>query len=279
MQEHYFLFALTLVFTIFATIQDLRTREVANWLTFSLIAFALAYRAFFSVATKNIHFFLLGLLGFIVMLVLGNIFYYSKAFAGGDAKLLMGFGAIIPYQTYSHLLLFPIAFILLLFLAGALWSLAFSIFIVAKNKKSFVKEFKNLFKKYLPLLIFSLALFAISLVAGFLQPLMLFIIPLSLIPILFIYTLSLEKCMIVLLPPNKLTEGDWLEKEIRLGKTTIKKSVHGLSYKEIQLLKKYNRPALIKQGIPFVPAFLIALIIMVLASATSLFPLPFSFLF
>jgi len=80
-------------------------------------------------------------------------------------------------------------------------------------------------------------------------------------------------------PPSKLTEGDWIEQNVKIGKTTIKKSVHGLSLKEIKLLKKYKKSILIKEGIPFTPAFLITLMIMALFFLTSKLPLPFSFLF
>src|SRR3989338_6014136 len=105
MEEYYFLFVLTFLFTLFASIQDLKKREVANWLNFSFIAFALTYRAFYSLATKNFQFFLFGILGFAIFFILAHALYYSKAFAGGDAKLLMGFGVILPYTSYNSLLI------------------------------------------------------------------------------------------------------------------------------------------------------------------------------
>ena len=266
MQEYYFLFALAIIYVIFATLQDIRSREVANWLNFSLIAFALAYRAFYSFYSNDLWFFLYGLLAFGIMYILAHGFYYTKAFAGGDAKLLMGLGIILPYQSPIHLLIFPLLFILTLLVSGAVWSLLFSVYLVAKNKKKFKKEFTKGYANWRPLIIFSLMVLILSILAGlFYHPFGYFVSILSLIPILFVYTKSLEQSMIILLPPSKLTEGDWLEKEIKLpGGKTIQKTVHGLSYKDIQLLKKYNRSALIKEGIPFVPAFLITLILMAL---------------
>jgi Flp pilus assembly protein protease CpaA len=282
MQEHLPLFTLALIATIFATVQDLKYREVANWLTFSLIAFTLAYRAFYASATNNLNFFLLGFFGFLVMFAVGNAFYYLKAFAGGDAKLLMGFGIVLPYQSYLELILLPLFLIFTLFLSGAIYSLVYSTFIVAKNKKSFVKEFKILSKNKKSLLIVSTALVPIFIIWGFYQTLAFLLAIIFLLPITLVYTKSLEKCMIVLLPPEKLTEGDWLEKEIRINsRIIIKKSVHGLSFKDIQILKKYNRSALIKQGIPFVPAFLLTLIIITALFFLTSQPLPliFSLLF
>ncbi|MFH1802188.1 MAG: A24 family peptidase [archaeon] len=277
MQEYIPLFAIAFIAIIFATVQDLRTREVANWLNFSLIAFALAYRAFYAISINNLEFFLFGLLGLGVMIVLGHAFYYMKAFAGGDAKLLMGLGVILPYQTYLHLILLPIFLIFTLFLAGAVYSLVYSIFLISKKKKQFSKEFKKFSKNKKGLLIISTALFVIALGIGFYRNIAFLFAIIFLIPLVWIYTRSLDKCMIILMPPEKLTEGDWLEEEITIGKTKIKKSVHGLSFKEIQFLRKHKKKVLIKQGIPFVPAFLITIILMALFFLTSRQVLPFPF--
>jgi len=264
MKEYYFLFALALLWTLVATIQDIKKREVANWLSFSLIAFALAYRAFYAIHFKNSQFLLLGLIGFAIFFILAHILYYGRAFAGGDAKLLIGFGIILPYTSYTSLLSLTIIFIFTLFLVGAIYSLIYSIFIASKHKIKFKEEFKRRFKKSKYLQIISPIIFLALLYFGALHPIILTFSIFFLIPILFIYTKSLDKCMVALLPPSKLTEGDWLEKSVRINsKITIKKSVHGLSQKDIQILKKHNKKVLIKEGIPFVPAFLVTLLIMV----------------
>src|SRR3989344_3031111 len=118
MKEYYFLFAVALIWTLAASIQDIKKREVANWLNFSLVAFALAYRAFYSVITNNYKFFLFGALGFILFLILANMLYYAKAFAGGDAKLLIAYGAILPFSGYLNIIFLSITFLLLLFSVG-----------------------------------------------------------------------------------------------------------------------------------------------------------------
>jgi Flp pilus assembly protein protease CpaA len=263
MQEYYFLFALTFIYTLFATIQDLKSREVANWLNFSFIAFALAYRAFYSISTSNSQFFLLGISGLGIFFVLAHLFYYSKAFAGGDAKLLMGYGIILPYSSYQDIIPTSLLFLFFLFLIGALYSMLFSIFIATKNKNKFEKEFKKRLKKGKYLVILSTILFIASTLYAFINPLAFLPALLFIIPLAYLYTKSLDKCMIKLLPPNKLTEGDWLEENIKVGNKMIIKSVHGLSKEDIVLLKKYKIKTPIKEGIPFVPAFLITLITMV----------------
>jgi Flp pilus assembly protein protease CpaA len=265
MQEYYFLFALAFVWTLAATIQDIKKREVANWLNFSLIAFALGYRAFYSIITKDVYFFLWGLAGALIFFGLANLLYYARAFAGGDAKLLIGFGAIIPFDSIKTIVPESILFILLLFLVGAVYSLLYSILLVVKNKKVFLKEYPIRFNSIkLPFFICVIATisFALSdktrigsLIAGFT----------SLILLVYAYTKSLDRCMLKQYLPSKLTEGDWLEYDVRLNKSTlIKKTVHGLTIQDIRKLRKANKKVYIKEGIPFVPAFLITLLIMVL---------------
>jgi len=81
---------------------------------------------------------------------------------------------------------------------------------------------------------------------------------------IYLYSKAIENsCMIKFTFPNNLTEGDWLEKDVRIGSKIIKKSVHGLSKKDIEFLKEKNRKVWIKNGIPFSPAFLITFLVMV----------------
>lgn len=262
MNEYYPLFILALIITIFAVIQDIKSREIANWLNFSFIAFALSYRAFYAVINQNLKFLTLGIAGFIIFFLLAHALYYSKAFAGGDAKLLMGFGVILPYQNFPSLIFLSVTFILLLFTVGAIYSLLYSIFLAVKNKKQFKKEIIRLTKKYKLALIILLAL-SILLALTNLTTLTLTSFLLFLILIIYIYTKSIDICMISLISPNKLTEGDWILDDIKISKNKIvKKTVHGLSSNDIKLLKKAKKKILIKTGIPFTPAFLIALIIM-----------------
>ena len=58
-----FIFILALVWLIVASIQDIKKREIPNWLSFSLIVFALAFRALYSVINLDVRFFMYGLLG------------------------------------------------------------------------------------------------------------------------------------------------------------------------------------------------------------------------
>jgi len=117
MFEVIFLSALALIWIVFATVQDIRKREIANWLNFSLIIFALGFRFFYSLFSDfGFSFFYQGLIGFGIFLVLGNLLYYGRMFAGGDAKLMIALGAILPFTLVfnDNLRIFALFFILFL---------------------------------------------------------------------------------------------------------------------------------------------------------------------
>lgn len=261
MEQYYFLFFLGLIWIIFAVVQDWRKTEVSNWLNYSLIAFALAYRAFYSVNVSDYSFLLFGVYGFILFFIVGNLFYYSRVFAGGDTKLLYGIGCILPAQSYSEVLFSGIFFIFLLFIAGLLYSLIYSVFLAKKNYKVFQSSWKEYFVSFKNYLFIFILLGVVLLIFG--AQIRLFGIYFILVPFLYIYLRAVDSSMIKLTKPKDLMEGDWVEKDIRIGSKVIRKSIHGLSWKEIDLLRKHHKSVLVKQGIPFTPAFLIAFLFMV----------------
>ena len=62
--ENLFLIAIGLIWAVFASVQDIKKKEIANWLSFSLIAFGLAYRVFYSINYAEGGFVIFGILGF-----------------------------------------------------------------------------------------------------------------------------------------------------------------------------------------------------------------------
>jgi len=263
-----FLIVIAVIWLIVASYSDLKKREVPNWLNFSLVAFALAYRAFYSAFTYNWMFFVYGLLGFGFFFLLAYAFYYARIFAGGDAKLLMGLGAILPFTSYliTNSVIFGV-FIFLLFAVGGVYGLIYSGVLVALNKKNFFKEFKKQLRlrKYFVVVGFVFALISLIFVLYEGEKILLL---LSLIifafPFLLIYGKSAEEaCMIKLVKAKDVTVGDWLYEQVKVGKRKIKPNWEGLGEEEVKLLKKSRKKVKIKYGVPFVPAFLIAFILLV----------------
>jgi len=259
MEVHYFLLAIGILWSIFAIAVDFKKREVPNWLNFSLIAFALAYRAFYSAFSGEEMFLISGLVGFGIFFGIAHLFYYLRVFAGGDAKLLMGFGVILPYSNFSELSYIGVLFIFALFLLGSIYSLVYSSFIVGKNWGKFKREFRKIIQKSRGLLIgLIIVLFSFLFIdLGIILDLFLILTFL-----LYVYVKALDICLIVEKKARELQEGDWLEKDVKLNRGVIRKSVHGLSLEDIKMLMKARKKVLIREGIPFTPAFLLSLLIM-----------------
>jgi len=274
MYEIIFLLVLAFIWIVFATIQDLKTREIANWLNFSLIVFALGFRFFYSLFfQQGFEFFYQGVIGLGIFFILGNIFYYGKLFAGGDAKLLIALGAILPLSLNFNTNLKIFTFFLLLFLiVGAIYSLVVSFVLCLRNFKNFKKEFSKLLRKnkkqvYLPMI-----LGLILMILGFLEVSSFFFgIFIFILPYLYFYSKAVEEvCMVKKINSRNLREGDWLYKNIKIGKNILKVNWNGLTKKEISFLRKNKKFVLIKQGIPFSPTFLISFLIFIYLWKTGL---------
>ena len=269
MNEYYPIFILAFIYILFASIQDVRKREVANWVNFTLLTFVLAYRGFYSILNENYNFFFYGLAGVLLFICIANLFYYIRVFAGGDAKLLIAFGAIIPFNSWYSVIYLSAGFVFLLFLVGAIYSLIYSVVLAIRNGSKFKKEFSQNMKKYrfyfIISIIFTFLLVLEYSINGWNGYLSYYSIAfLLIIPFIFVFLKSVENnSMIKLVNASNLTEGDWLYRNVKVGNKVIAKSVHGLSLNEISILRKNNKKVWVKYGIPFIPSFLVSFLIMV----------------
>lgn len=268
MIETIFLFSLALVWMIFAVVQDLRKREIADWLNFSLIIFALGFRFFYSLfSMEGFGFFYQGLLGLGVFFLLGNALYYGKMFAGGDAKLMIALGAVLPLQeNFTTNLEFSAIFFVVFLLVGAVYSLLGSLFFSIKNFQKFRKEISRQFKIHSRRSLLALFLALLLSIAGFfLDKILIYLaIVVFAIPYVYMYAKAVdESCMIRKTKTSELTEGDWLYKDVRVRGKVIEATWDGLSKEQIKLLKKSQKFVLIRHGIPFSPAFLISFLIFI----------------
>jgi len=270
MYEIIFLLILALVWIVFATIQDLKKREVANWLSFSLIIFALGFRFFYCLFFQNAEgfsFFYQGLIGLGIFFVIGNLFYYGRIFAGGDAKLMIALGTVLPFSEnfFVNLKIFILFFFVFMFV-GAFYSLTISIILSLKNIKSWKKEFCQQLNKKKKLICLFMFLGLILMALGFIENLLfIFGVFVFILPYFYIYAKSIDEvCMVKKIKTNQLMEGDWLYRDVKIGNKVIKKSWDGLSKKDIREIKKSYKKIKIKQGIPFVPVFLFSFLILVL---------------
>lgn len=273
--DNMFLIAIALVWMIVAVIQDFKHREVENWWSFSLIAVALAYRAFVSVQNWNYMYFAWGLVGLVVGFVLCNAFYYGRMFAGGDAKLLMALGVILPFSlNWKYNLIFILTFLVFMMFAGAVYGFVYSLVLTVVNFKGFKHEFMKQFKKY-KMLVLSVSLIGLIFVAAFcfmkFYSIAIIFCIFVITPFLLIYSRAIEEVnMKKSVSVNDLTVGDWLAVPLKIRGKTIKPNWEGLSEQELKFIQKNcKKKVLIKYGIPFTPAFLLGFLSMLIFLYTS----------
>ncbi len=280
----YILIIVTFIWLVFATIMDLKTREVPDWLNYSLIIIGLGSNLLYSLFVKDFNYFLFSIIGFGVFFVIANIMYYTKQWGGGDCKLLMGLGAIFgnyePLSLFSSINKLPFLATLLvnIFIAGAFYGIVYAIYLAFRNKKKFLIEFKKtdfkFFKiSFLILLIFNLVGFFIF--ENLLFKMLIFISFIVLIGLFLVYFIRAveNSLMYNKLEVTKLTEGDWLVNDVfKNGKLICKARNIGLTKEDIIALKKNKiKEVLIKDGIPFVPGFLIGFILSIVFGDLILF--------
>ena len=275
------LISAVIVLVVAATVIDLKTKEIPNWINFSLILIGFCIFLIKSISQNSINPILKSITYFLIFSAIGLIMYYTKQWGGGDSKLLMGIGATLP--TYPAFLLeffnpkltisLPTTFLINLIIFGSFYGLGYTLYLILKHKKIIFQEFTHSIKKYKKLnnfSIFSLALgFLLVIVSansfGKIVAIIFLIFPIILIYLLFL-TKSTEKLtMHKKIKTSKLVEGDWITEEVLINNKVIySQNQIGVNKKQIKLIQKDKKEIKIKDGIAFAPPFLMSLIISII---------------
>ncbi len=278
------LISITLLVLLISSYTDIKTREVPDWVSYAFLSTAVGIRLIFSLE-YSWSILLSGLLGFFVCFLLAHLLYYTRQWGGGDSKILMGMGASIgityPFTPASfNLLLF---FIFLLFV-GAIYGLIWMCILAFRNSTLFLKTFSQKLNQHKHIQYLIIILTFLSIIISLFSPLFWpFVI---LIP-LFFYLLLAVSCIEehffhIQKPILHLTEGDWLAQTISINNRTLfqPKTLEKSDITTLQNLHSQHKlsAVLIKEGIPFLPSFLFAYIIIILLTnplSTILTFLPF----
>lgn len=272
------LIAIAVIALVIASGTDIRTREVPDWFNFSLIFIGLGLRLIYSSLTFDWFYSLEGALGLIAAVVIGFIMFYSGQWGGGDSKLLMGLGALIGLRLGFEPMPMFLILIINIVLVGSLYGIVYIIFKAATHWPDFTKQFKVYFRsekrmklhKYFAILSLVMLAFTILITKDFIVRILILVLVMLLYFGVYAYFVvkSVENvAMLKLVDPSELTEGDWIAKDIMIGKKRIAGPKDlGVSKEQIKRLVSYKKSGKIKKvlmkvGIPFVPSFLIAFIL------------------
>lgn len=281
---------ISLAVLIAGSVTDLQRREVPDWINYGLLFFALTFSTITSIILKDYTIILSSLFGLGVFYALAALMFYTGQWGGGDSKMLLAMGAMIGLPIYwpiKQLIYnyiqnppFMIVFGIMILIAGAAYGVIWTTALVFLNFKNFKKDFTVRMQEPLAkkLRIACLIIIIILSVLAFLSDDFLVRMGLIFIAIvlpttlyLFIAIKSIETvCMIKKTSPLKLVEGDWISEDVIIeGKTIARKKDLGLEKKQIETIielfkKKKIKYVKVKEGIPFVPSFLIAFILTLL---------------
>ena len=241
-----------------ASLQDLKRREVDNWLNLLLLVSGLGFIFLNAIFNWDYSGIVFACSSLFVLFILANLFYYGRVFAGGDAKLLFAMAALFVAGSFNGTMINIAIFTVLLMFSGSLYGLFYGGYLFFRNFKANKKETKRNMNNYFYLVLFS-GIF-LCLIGILFNILLFFGIFILLGDFLVVVAKAIEKSMIKEKNPEDLREGDWLVKSVSVKGKIIKAAWEGLSLEDIELLKKNKKRVFIKDGIPFVPAFFIALI-------------------
>jgi hypothetical protein len=200
--------------------------------------------------------------------------YYAGQWGGGDSKTLMGVGILIGAQPTLLVFQVLLVFFINIVMIGSAYGLLYSFVLAALHSREFAREFRKHISGWRTLKYICYALAVVFVIASFfmreLLPKLLLIMLSAFSICLFyiwIFIKSLEKAvMIKRVPVEKLTEGDWIVNEVRIdGKYICGPKDLGIEKEQIELLLRLKKrgkisTVIVKEGIPFVPGFLLAFI-------------------
>ena len=270
-------YSLSFIALFIGSITDLKTREVPDRVNYGLIFSGLGLNLLFSIIYSSSYYIINSIIGLAVFFGIAYIMFYAGQWGGGDSKILMGLGAMVGIDVGFKTPQFLLGFFINALFAGAVYGLLWSIYLAFKNRKKFKRELNKILsdKNVDKARKFILAILVLLLAALFLARLYyvkIFVLSLALIILtafyLWIFVKAIEKsAMYKLVEPSKLTEGDWIVYDVYVGKQYIcgPKDL-GINKNQIQKLihlykKRKIKKILVKEGIPFVPSFLVAFIV------------------
>ncbi len=248
---------LAVVLTAAAGLWDLKTTEVPDQLLYAMIAIGVVYWAANWALTGDFMSLEVSLFAGTLLLALGLVMYKKGQWGGADAWILAAIGYMIPFYNGE---VFIIPYLLNFVMVSIVYSVVYAVIMGLKNRSVFRFVKNDLNQKRAIVLGVPAALLAIAVAAALVYPLLLplilnLFVLLTLLVLFWRYAVVLEANVFKKkIPTSKLRVGDVLEKGNWVG----------LNARQIKQLRGRKRYVVIKDGMRFVPAFAIALVVTLL---------------
>jgi len=270
-------------FLVAAAVNDIRKREVPNWVNYGLAVVGIGFAGLQSIIKSDWHLVVFSLVGCAVAYGLAALMFYTGQWGGGDSKLLIGMGAVLglpfslsaPFISVGNGL---VSFVFNFVSVSLAYALVMGTILAFRNRKAFSLELRKqaqshaLIRKAL-LVVAVLGLIAILVSHNYMVRLGTFALVVSLFAGVYLSILAkaVEKSgMVKKVSPLKLTEGDWIAKDVVVsGKRICGPKDLGIEKSQIRKLVALYRKGKIKavqvkEGIPFAPTFLVAYLLTIL---------------
>ena len=258
--------------TTIAAIWDLKTTEVPDQLPYIMIAIALLFYGYQSIAEWSFWPILNSLIYGLVFLGFGALMYYIGQWGGADSLILSAVGFLLPVapQGFSSTILpFPVSYFINMFMVGAVYMMLYAFVFALRNRKILSGFVTDLKASVNILAVGFIGLFILFYAAGlniskifygsvdFTRAFYMSLYPLFSVAVLYVvwrFAKSVElHGFRRRVPISKLKVGDMLLSE---------KKLIGVTKEQVNALKKSGKMYVdIKNGVPFAVAFPLALLV------------------
>jgi len=249
------------IYLLLTSILDIKYRLVWDYINYSFGFIFLLIRLAELIITANYPIFFGVIMASLTTLAVGYALYKTGAWGGGDVKLLTSLCIGLFFLPSDSLVIqnltFPFYanFLINTLFGGIIFGLIWSYFLFFKTGA--YKEMKTSHKAMLAV---SAIFFALIFFFGMKEKVLFSL--LTIFCLYYIIKIFENRITVMDKEVSRLDEGDWILKDIRIGKKLVTKKPTGLSKEDIKVLQLSGLKTIkIKDGIPFLVSFFLAFII------------------
>ncbi len=274
MIENWVFISVALFGAFAGTFTDLKARWSPDWVSYFMVIFGLGGHVMVSILQNSFWPILYSSIGFAAMFGVAALMFYTGVHGGGDAKLLMGFGALLPTAPEFVIEAAPWPFFMTnlfnIMAVTAIFGLLAAFYLAVRYHKKVGEDFRReISKNKFTIYYVSFAMIFIPIIAVYTNyNIILWVGILAYLCLILIFALRAVEntCMFKYTEPSKLVEGDWVAEPINIDGYSFKPKKTGIGKQDIEMLRKLEeqgrlQKVKIKEGFPIIPAYLLALVV------------------